>query len=48
LNNLLDLKQKQANAWEARFSREETVQTQRQGNVSEARASGHSEPPPPR
>ena len=33
LNHLLDLKQKQANAWEARFAREGAEQTQRQGNV---------------
>jgi hypothetical protein len=33
LTKLLDLKQKQANAWEARFSREGSQASQRQGNV---------------
>lgn len=33
LQNLLDLKQKHANGWEARFSREGSEETQRQGNV---------------
>ncbi|KAK4183856.1 hypothetical protein QBC35DRAFT_442582 [Podospora australis] len=34
LNGLLDLKQKQANAWEARFSREGSESSQRQGNIT--------------
>ncbi|KAK4158875.1 hypothetical protein QBC43DRAFT_248639 [Cladorrhinum sp. PSN259] len=34
LNTLLNLKQKQANVWEARFSREGSEQTQRQGNIT--------------
>ncbi|KAE9365921.1 hypothetical protein N431DRAFT_495731 [Stipitochalara longipes BDJ] len=33
ISNLLDLKQRQANAWEARFSREGSQQSQRQGNI---------------
>jgi len=33
LENLLDLKQKHANGWEARFAREGSEETQRQGNV---------------
>lgn len=31
LQNLLELKQKQANAWEARFAREQAEETTRQG-----------------
>lgn len=38
INSLLDLKQKQANAWEARFSREGSEQTMRQGNVGARRS----------
>ncbi|KAK0711738.1 hypothetical protein B0H67DRAFT_492589, partial [Lasiosphaeris hirsuta] len=34
LENLLDLKQKHANGWEARFAREGSEETQRQGNAS--------------
>ncbi len=33
MENLLDLKQKHANGWEARFAREGSEETQRQGNV---------------
>ncbi|KAK0722435.1 hypothetical protein B0T26DRAFT_643157 [Lasiosphaeria miniovina] len=33
LDNLLDLKQKHANAWEARFAREGSEETQRHGNI---------------
>ncbi|KAK3358750.1 hypothetical protein B0T25DRAFT_447129 [Lasiosphaeria hispida] len=33
LENLLDLKQKHANGWEARFAREGSEETQRQGNI---------------
>ncbi|PVH71693.1 hypothetical protein DL98DRAFT_93576 [Cadophora sp. DSE1049] len=33
ITDLLDLKQRQANAWEARFSREGSQQSQRQGNI---------------
>jgi hypothetical protein len=35
VTHLLDLKQKQANLWEARSSREQAVETSNQGNVSE-------------
>lgn len=35
LNALMDLKQKAANAWEARSSREGAVATAKQGNVSQ-------------
>jgi hypothetical protein len=34
IENLLDLKQKHANGWEARFAREGSEESQRQGNVS--------------
>ncbi|KAG7294401.1 hypothetical protein NEMBOFW57_004472 [Staphylotrichum longicolle] len=33
LENLLDLKQKHANGWEARFAREGSEESQRQGNI---------------
>jgi hypothetical protein len=33
VTHLLDLKQKQANLWEARSSREQAVETSNQGNV---------------
>jgi hypothetical protein len=36
LENLLDLKQKHANGWEARFAREGSEESQRQGNVGAA------------
>jgi hypothetical protein len=39
LNHLLDLKQMQANLWEARSSREGAEETAKQGNVSSTRYS---------